>query len=58
MEGYCWRVVDVEARSVIVVLCGVCRGAGEPWAAVALATHPGRFTITRWWHSPLLDADP
>jgi tocopherol cyclase len=26
------------------VLCGVCRGAGEPWAAVALAAHPGGFT--------------
>jgi tocopherol cyclase len=27
-----------------VVLCGVCRGAGEPWAVVALAAHPGAFT--------------
>jgi hypothetical protein len=44
MEGYYWRVVDAEARSVIMVLCGVCRGAGEPWAAVALAAHPGGFT--------------
>ena len=31
-QGYYWRVVDAEAGSVIVVLCGVCRGAGEPWA--------------------------
>jgi hypothetical protein len=32
MEGYYWRVVDAEAGAVIVVLCGICRGAGEPWA--------------------------
>jgi hypothetical protein len=44
MEGYYWRVVDVEAGSVIVVLCGVCQGVGEPWATVALAAHPGGFT--------------
>ena len=44
MEGYYWRVVAAEAGSVIVVLCGVCRGAGEPWAAMALAAHPSGFT--------------
>jgi Tocopherol cyclase len=44
MEGYYWRVVDASAGSVLVVLCGVCRGAGEPWAVVALAAHPGAFT--------------
>jgi tocopherol cyclase len=44
MEGYYWRVVDAEAGSVIVVLCGVCRGPDGPWAAVALAAHPGGFT--------------
>jgi tocopherol cyclase len=43
MEGYYWRVVDVEAKSVLVVLCGVCRGVDGPWAAVALAAHPGGF---------------
>jgi tocopherol cyclase len=43
MEGYYWRVVDAEAGSVIVVLCGVCRGREGPWAAVALAAHPGGF---------------
>jgi hypothetical protein len=43
MEGYYWRVVDVEAGSVIVVLCGVCQRLGEPWATVALAGHPGAF---------------
>lgn len=43
MEGYYWRVVDAEAGSVIVVLCGVCRGPDGPWAAVALAAHPGGF---------------
>jgi hypothetical protein len=26
MEGYYWRVVDAEAGSVIVVLCGSARG--------------------------------
>lgn len=29
---------------MLVVLCGVCRGAGQPWAAVALAAHPDGFT--------------
>ena len=43
MEGYYWRFVDAEAGSVIVVLCGVCRGPDGPWAAVALAAHPGGF---------------
>jgi hypothetical protein len=37
MEGYYWRVVDPGAGAVMVVLCGVCRGPGGPWAAVALA---------------------
>jgi tocopherol cyclase len=34
MEGYYRRVVDAEAGSVIVALCGVCRGQtdrGRPW---------------------------
>jgi tocopherol cyclase len=44
MEGYYWRVVDAAAGSVLVALCGVCRGVGEPWAVVALAAHPGGFT--------------
>lgn len=43
MEGYYWRVVDVETGSVIVLLCGICREAGGSWAAVALAAHPGGF---------------
>jgi Tocopherol cyclase len=43
MEGYYWRVVDAEAGSVLVVLCGVCRGLDGPWATVALAAHPGGF---------------
>ena len=41
MEGYYWRIVDVAQRSVLVVLCGVCRGPGGRWALVALAAHPG-----------------
>jgi Tocopherol cyclase len=44
MEGYYWRVVDADAGSVLVVLCGVCGGARDPWAVVALAAHPGGFT--------------
>jgi tocopherol cyclase len=43
MEGYYWRVVDAEAGRVLVALCGVCRRADGPWAAVALAAHPGGF---------------
>jgi hypothetical protein len=43
MEGYYWRVVDADAGSVIVVLCGICRGPNGPWAAVALAAHPAGF---------------
>jgi hypothetical protein len=34
MEGYYWRVVDANAGSVIVVLCGVRQGQterGQPW---------------------------
>jgi Tocopherol cyclase len=41
LEGYYWRVVDAEAGSVLVALCGICRPADGPWAAVALAAHPG-----------------
>ena len=41
MEGYYWRIVDASAGRVIVLLCGVCQGPGEPWAVVALAAHPG-----------------
>jgi hypothetical protein len=44
LEGYYWRIVDVAAGSVTVVLCGVCQGPGGPWAIVALAAHPGGFS--------------
>jgi tocopherol cyclase len=43
LEGYYWRVVDPAAGSVVVVLCGICQGRDGPWAAVALASHPGGF---------------
>jgi Tocopherol cyclase len=43
MEGYYWRIVDASAGSVIVLLCGVCRGPEGPWATVAVAAHPGGF---------------
>jgi tocopherol cyclase len=39
MEGYYWRIVAPQA--VIVVLCGVGRGAAGRWGLVALASHPG-----------------
>jgi hypothetical protein len=44
MEGYYWRIVDSAAGLVIVVLCGICRGADGPWAALAMAAHPGGLT--------------
>ena len=39
MEGYYWRIVAGE--TVLVVLCGVGRGADGRWGLVALASHPG-----------------
>jgi hypothetical protein len=54
MEGYYWRVVDADAGSVIVVLCGICRGPNGPWAAVALAAHPGGFAR----HAVVAAAEP
>jgi hypothetical protein len=44
MEGYFWRITDVEAGRVIVALCGVSRAADGVWATVALAEHPSGFT--------------
>ena len=43
MEGYFWRVTDVEHKRVVVALCGVNRHRDGDWATVALATHPGGF---------------
>ena len=43
MEGYFWRVTDVAASRVVVVLCGVNRHADGDWATVAVATEPGGF---------------
>jgi tocopherol cyclase len=40
-EGYYWRLTDVAARRVAIVLCGVCRDAAGPWAIVALASSDG-----------------
>jgi hypothetical protein len=39
MEGYYWRIVAGEA--VLVILCGVGRGARGRWGLVALASDPG-----------------
>jgi hypothetical protein len=44
LEGYFWRFSHAESGRVVVALCGVCRdAAGEPWATVGLAGHPGGF---------------
>ena len=43
MEGYFWRVTDVAASRVIVVLCGVNRHPDGDWATVAVASEPGGF---------------
>lgn len=41
MEGWFWRVTDVAARRVLVVLCGVNRHPDGDWATVAVAAEPG-----------------
>jgi hypothetical protein len=41
MEGYFWRVTDVAASRVVVVLCGVNRHPDGDWATVAIAADPG-----------------
>ena len=46
-EGYYWRLTDVAAGRVAIVLCGVCRDAAGPWAIVALATHPDGLVRSR-----------
>jgi hypothetical protein len=44
LEGYFWRFSHPPSGRVVVALCGVCRdGAGEAWATVAIAGHPGAF---------------
>jgi len=43
MEGYFWRITDVAAGRVLVVLCGVNRHPDGDWATVAVAAHPGGF---------------
>ena len=43
MEGYFWRVTDVESGRVVVVLCGINRHPAGDWATVAIAAAPGGF---------------
>jgi hypothetical protein len=43
MEGYFWRITDVAASRVVVVLCGINRHPDGDWATVAIATEPGGF---------------
>jgi tocopherol cyclase len=56
MEGYFWRVTDVAAGRVLVVLCGVNRHPAGDWATVAVAAHPGGFVraaaLDAAWASP------
>ncbi len=40
MEGYYWRLTDVEAGRVVIAFCGLCSAPGGSWALVALASHP------------------
>ena len=47
MEGYFWRFTHAATGRVAIVMCGVNRSsAGERWAFVGLAVHPGGFF--RW----------
>ncbi len=43
MEGYFWRVTDLAASRVVVVLCGINRHPDGDWATVAIAAEPGGF---------------
>ncbi len=40
MEGYFWRLTDVERGRVVIALCGVNQGPQGPWATLGLAGHP------------------
>ena len=54
MEGYFWRFTHAPSGRVAIVMCGVNRSAaGERWAFVGLAAHPGGFF--RW--AALQDAE-
>jgi len=55
MEGYFWRLSDRHSGRVVIVLCGLCRGGGPPWATVAIGAHPGGFL--RWADLPQAGAD-
>ena len=47
MEGYFWRFTHAASGRVAIVMCGVNRSsAGQRWAFVGLAVHPGGFF--RW----------
>ena len=42
MEGYFWRVTDVERGRVLIALIGVNRARDGQWATLGLAASPGR----------------
>lgn len=47
MEGYFWRFTDPGSGRVLIALNGVNRDrAGEHWATLGLAAHPGGFLRT------------
>ncbi len=46
MEGYFWRITDVDTGTVVLALCGVNRdGDGRRWATVAASVHPDDVTV-------------
>jgi tocopherol cyclase len=47
MEGWFWRITDVERGVVVVVLCAVSRRAdGRTWGTLGLAVHPDEVDRT------------
>jgi hypothetical protein len=57
MEGYFWRFTQPASGHVAIVMCGVnLTRAGERWAFVGLAAHPGAFF--RWAALQDVQADP
>ncbi len=48
MEGYFWRFTAPDTGEVVIALCGVNSAgrAGDEWATVGLAGHPGGFLRT------------
>lgn len=43
MEGYFWRITDVENGRALIALNGVNQGPNGPWATLGFAAEPGGF---------------